>query len=657
MAKELLKGNPGVVGEMAVTLAAVYPLLSLGIDFVKQKLIDYSDSDMEQIEAIKRIYSLYCVDERHASPSTLHVLSKEDEEKSIDYPVYFKMKEKVPVIYDLKVGISDNAEFWAKFLSKKDSGLLYYIEQMLKMICLYQKKRETRFFDAQKGYNYDPTNLFFDEFKWWLIELSKADFDENTEKIVKGRSRYLSQIISKGVFPAGKNPPSRMETIAYLRDALDNWVCPLIQVAKNREGGREHFNKLKSNVITYIQNSTQFIFYVFRNTPDTPNEFVLDYLRDTSVIYKNALETVSGKLLKALFSTKACMNACPSLTGDSLKDDITENLQSFCDNPFLDSNGQPIFPRKIGNLTVDDWFDEGNNCGILKYFRQTGLMKEFIKFHGLLQKVCVFYIICEQLYQLAGCGGDLGIYGKIVDKVINALKTYQLLMNEMQRIIQKFFDIARELQKIYLGSDENRKKEYIGDDKDEFVKNWFIHFGIVDSIYYKLSETKQNCEQIILEINQKIITLNSEKYFHRVNVLIKSFSQLADHFVEGKKITDGKELVPSTQNPQGFWSSKSSATLLSSTADESKVVNSTEQIVNMEEYQNLANDLKLAKKANAELIKITQTFAYRFSPLLNGAIFIAGVTLSLSLVYAIRRWGGIDLLRYNIPPPTTKPSM
>lgn len=99
---------------------------------------------------------------------------------------------------------------WSVSLGKSD--LRATIEDIIGNICTFQNDRDqtfavyfkekvTAFLDNIKAYinkknpfYYDPMNLFFEEFKVWLRELSKAPLNSNTSVIVQKRINYLNQI-------------------------------------------------------------------------------------------------------------------------------------------------------------------------------------------------------------------------------------------------------------------------------------------------------------------------------------------------------------------------------------------------------------------------------------------------------------------------------
>lgn len=304
---------------LGTTFEEVFPYLQLGIQFIKTKLTEYNESELNQIGTIQQAYMTHCSkNENEHSPSTLSVLRQKTEENKELLPVYLRLTEKIPTVFVLKIRLTEQFKDWDKFISKKDSGLLYYVNEMLKMIYYYQIKRKDRFFSFQKGYQYDPVNLFFEEFKWWLIELSKTELAEEAIKIVEGRVKYLDEIINANIFKAGKNSPTRVETIANIRETLIEKVIPLIKIAILREGSREHFNHLKSNVLSFIQHSLQFILYIFRNS-DAPNIFVIDYFRTSMKGHEELEKTISAGFLKILLTSDACQYVCPQIKKKRLK--------------------------------------------------------------------------------------------------------------------------------------------------------------------------------------------------------------------------------------------------------------------------------------------------------------------------------------------------
>ena len=142
---------------------------------------------------------------------------------------------------------------------------------MIGHICNYQAIRNEgvvmvteEFGVGGKGYHYDPTNLFLEEFKRWLVQLSNAPLNEETLANVEGRMNYLRKIDVCDVFKQSGRIVTRRETVIKLLANLSNTIRPIILTYIAAQSSREHYDLLKKNITALIRTSAQFCFYVFR---------------------------------------------------------------------------------------------------------------------------------------------------------------------------------------------------------------------------------------------------------------------------------------------------------------------------------------------------------------------------------------------------------
>ena len=96
-----------------------------------------------------------------------------------------------------KVGVEDlSKNSWVRTLG--DGHLAYLAEDLITGICAYQDERYHRKY--WQGYLDDPTNLFLDEFKRWLVSfLSKTALEQTAYKKVQKRVHYLTDILAAGI--------------------------------------------------------------------------------------------------------------------------------------------------------------------------------------------------------------------------------------------------------------------------------------------------------------------------------------------------------------------------------------------------------------------------------------------------------------------------
>ncbi len=534
------------------TIAEIYLILKLAHEYIQEKCKAYDETSSKEIRAIQDAYLLHCYPvEKDNSPSVLTLFSEFNQNGKKELPLFFQMDGKIPSLFNAGLGMAKLDHPWKRFL-KPTSGLMHFIEEMLKKINIYKQQRGERFFSLTRGFEYDPINLLFEEFQWFLRELSSAEPNEITLKIVKGKIEYFNDLINKKVFTPGESSPTRIETLIYLRDVLQWCIEPLLQGARHKEGAREHFLSLQHQTTRLIKSSMSFLFYVFRDDSDLPNSLPIDSLRVPDKLFAKAVSSISGKFLKKLALTEACLNACPPLSVEK-KEKRYADLAFLCENIFLDEKGQPLFPltkedereegREVSFGNINTWFQK-ENPGILIYFRKAPLMQKFLKIHGLVLEVCLFSIICEILYELAGLKGDFGVYGEAASKVMNAVVRYQKYIDDLHEEIKACYDSATQLQRIYYQEDKQEKNKIQNFDG---VKKWTNNFEAIGQSFRDFQEAHENSKKLITQVNDKIISLKSEHYVRRFNLLLNTFNTIVDRFVDRKNITNSNTNL--SENP------------------------------------------------------------------------------------------------------------
>lgn len=138
-----------------------------------------------------------------------------------------------------KVGVEDlTKNSWVRTLG--DGHLAYLAEDLIAGICGYQSERYHRKY--WQGYLDDPTNLFLDEFKRWLVSfLSKTALDQTAFKKVQKRVHYLTDILAADIFQPGTSSQTTMKMVLVnTKKSLEEIVLPSIQREMLNSSAREH---------------------------------------------------------------------------------------------------------------------------------------------------------------------------------------------------------------------------------------------------------------------------------------------------------------------------------------------------------------------------------------------------------------------------------
>lgn len=170
------------------------------VNTVNQLRCGYGETALREIGQIQTAYQKHCL------PNEKDCLALSTLKESTDtLPLFFRMneKKKVPIVFEQGFCPEKTSQHWVPLLSQ--NLVSNFVEDMLGYMCEYQTQRDERY-PGQKGYDYDPTNLFLEEFKNWLVALSKAQVEANPQvmAVMEGRIKYLSYLIDHCVFISGK---------------------------------------------------------------------------------------------------------------------------------------------------------------------------------------------------------------------------------------------------------------------------------------------------------------------------------------------------------------------------------------------------------------------------------------------------------------------
>jgi tetratricopeptide (TPR) repeat protein len=538
-----------VAAAAAVTMIAV-PLLVKATDGIKYQWNKYGKLQIKEIKEIRLIYKELCwpLEKDH----TLTTLDVNDAQKKVErkevseFPIYLRTKnnDELPELFEQGFCPVKDSEHWRKHIIKT-SPLKHPIEEIVSYICHYQLTRDERFISA--GYNYDPTNMFFEEFKAWLLKLSAhKELDSKILEIAVGRYKYLGEIYAKGVFSPSNSEYTRVEAVKHVMDIFKKVIIPTIKLCISRRSAREHFERLKDQVESNIKLGIKFLFYVFRDTPQTPASFILEQIRNPNLAgYKEViLSTTSGQLLNHLLNTKVMYRVFKYGTDSDLS---IANIQSCCSNSFIGEEGSIIYPFTTLTSTAYNWYEfmeeKGNShnpTGILSIFRNKETMKKFLHLHGLMQKLCVFYIICEKLYELSGDGGNILVYGFALKEVISSLQKYKDLNKEVAEIVNFLYSKAEEYKSSLM-----RKDNY----ENVKITTWNALYYRIYKTYEELEEGISESMSLVHEIERKIVEINSKRYQEEVKERLGEFYIVVDYFSEKSKPT----LYPRSSSENGFF--------------------------------------------------------------------------------------------------------
>lgn len=610
--------------------APFVPIIKEGFSSFKSWWNGYNEYNQGQIRALQKYYIAHCypLESKHTL-TTLNISRHEAEsEQEKKLPIYLLMEGVFPVLYQRKFKPKILMDDWIIYVGK---GLLRpAIEEMISYLCQYQVERNSQFFqftDRDVPFEYDPTNLLFEEFKAWLIYLSQAriEYDNafNLREMISGRISYLGSIIMHQVFdPTKEKPPTRSDILQRIYDQLSKYVLPLIENEVSRQTAREHFGQLRVHIQGALHSGMKFLFYVLRDSKHTPQNFILSQIRAATMpFYKEVNADTSTQLLSCLLNTPMFKFIFPIVDGADQFHTLYE-IDTLLVNPFSDQAGEEIYPIALISNTskANNWYvsSSGKNTGIYSYFCTLGCslrlmlggvgsfaneiqlgkeiiivknnsdfiiyyknkfsdqienfscnedlkklflplaftgktlinnqnfeelykrvyeevdakggyirapIKSFIRMHSLLHKLSNFYLVCDLLYDIAGDGGNLLVYGKAMNLVKGVIEELNTLLHNISLNSQFLYQEASVLRK-ELDSKPIKKASP--------ASFWRQNYVLTDAGYKHLRENIKSSQDLLEKITLAMQKVAQKSYLNAVYQKLELLERVAN-VLGGKK--------------------------------------------------------------------------------------------------------------------------
>lgn len=347
-------------------------------------------------------------------------------------------------------------------------------EAIISSICAYQRERYDRTFTFS-GYLNDPRTLLLEEFKDWAMR-TLAPASATTESIlieVRRRHSYVLRLQhgQQGLFHSGSGERSLLGTLKDVRNVIENRVLPTIETERAHSSAREQLHTLEARGTDGLMHGVQFLFYVLRNTPNTPADCTISNLQTQQHAgMKDAMGSKSGKMLEVLLTTpsfkelfppsQAAISPQDSLPSLLLTNEEEEEMTKTA--VFCDTEAKPQVPtvltrqlRRNSNpnevaITPMDFLQQSNS-GVVTLRKEVReeTFNAFTKLHGLLKLLADLLVSCRKARQLAGPGGDLLVYGPGGEEVRRLMQSLEAVQAEISKEVSQLTRIGvRELDRL-----------------------------------------------------------------------------------------------------------------------------------------------------------------------------------------------------------------
>lgn len=387
-----------------------------------------------------------------------------------DLPIQLKMDDHFYPTYKPSVSDFDEHTFMRKM--QDVVGLLRNpAEAIISTICAYQRERYERF--TFNGYLNDPRTLLLEEFKDWAMR-TLAPASCTTESILNEVRRRHSYVLrlqhgQQGLFQAGSGERSLLGTLKDVRNVFETRVLPTIEAERAHSSAREQLHTLEARGTDGLMHGVQFLFYVLRNTPNTPADCTITNLRaQQHAGMKDAMQTKSGQMLQLLLNTPSFKTLFPENQSSNQRELLSaarplmltsqEEEEMTTSAVFCDKDAKPQIPNVLTRITRNSDaiispadFLSSSNSGIvpLRPEAATAAYETFTRLHALLKLLADLLVSCRKARQLAGPGGDLLVYGPGGEEVRRLMQSLEIVQTDINRQVSKLTQIGvRELDGI-----------------------------------------------------------------------------------------------------------------------------------------------------------------------------------------------------------------
>lgn len=414
-----------------------------------------------------------------------------------------------------------NVDFW---LQKTGHGVCReHVETMLREILEYQSKRleENTFFERDLG---DPTDMLLNEFKGWLLELSKDGLDQTTSEAhlanVRKRIKFLQALDDRKMFPPGLGTThfSRLELFESLKLTLEKKVVPLLKAVPGLLSAREEFKALHERSKALLKTGIQIAFLIFKNThPQKTPRIISVY--DAFLVLENG--SAGPWFEKGLLKTTA--------------DHLIEKLSLRCGK--LLENGVPIGEIQENFFNVPNGFEKNDyffnqltsqDSGIDRYFldrhkeSQTSGKNSplllLLKFEQCLYEFAKVTALIGKGYEMAGMGNNLLLYGLLQDKVLLLVDLYRAVL------FSGLEETLREIENSVAPRKRNKDKR-LG---FTLFSHWGSHYEVVKKEIPRFFEDVEHLKKSVEIIRTNVQSLDLGALLNKAQRKMDQFSRDLD---------------------------------------------------------------------------------------------------------------------------------
>lgn len=384
--------------------------------------------------------------------------------------------------------ITFNVDTWLSRLNDKNGHLRIYAENLLRIICDWQKKEYERFF-LNKVDTWHPISSVLYEINNWAVKTLSVASCMTFENEVINRIRYIRSLEKCHHFSINEKNIFFQIRSELERNILNHINKEIAQSSAFQDLDQLHFASEK-----LLIHCVQYSFYILKEKNDNIQNCTIEHLRSPSQgsALKSALKKYPGKWLRSLVSSVAFLEAIPQGNRGATHVDIAKISQ----NTFLQNQNSN---ETLDELQIQFSMEEiRKKSDICDEFIDEKYIQKFILLLGLSEELAKFLYFCRILQKLAGFGGDALIYGVSSRPVKKAMIAYIHLIENISEVLKNLHELCEDSYGNLLSKGKN--------------SNWLDNFNHASTIHGQVKDDLTLARQWTNSVYQKaLIGITPEK--------------------------------------------------------------------------------------------------------------------------------------------------
>jgi TPR repeat protein len=478
----------------------------------------YSDKQLKQMHSIRSAFR----DGINAGRKEVAILQESKSE--IHYPAEFKFSNDA----HNKPDVIPSGDFSVNGVTYGTNLLTHIAKSINGRIASYQQERNDRLVDH--GQPWDPTNQTCNVLRKFFSAITNMDLgNQYVVAEALGYLNFIEMVKERQIFPAGIDIFGWDDHMVQMLTDISAHFFPIRKTllgALKQIRAREIFKSLEENGVNAFHYGLNILMRVISSEP-FPASISSDTIAQYQWIGDKALRKFAKSLLYSPLYQRIYGLAKKTLTDFSVKDE-TRIYQ--CDSETKTWSACKISPLPFDNkfvysgfhlpktLTVDERKDlekVKNHSLILK--NSTSMLDNHEKFGGLLELLHEVNEIVQFVYQLAGTGGDIAIYGPLGLYLDKLIAIEEILVKELTSALENLIELAK-LKKKEL----ERKDGAANSQKIDWVMNLaLITQSFKNEFLNTLGSIKEDCGR--LKIARSEWVNNSEAEIKKALMLSSLF--------------------------------------------------------------------------------------------------------------------------------------